>query len=311
MMAAPALAARLIDRLPPVRGRLVADSPLAPITWFRAGGKAEVIFRPTDRDDLAQFLATKPKGIPVTVIGVASNLLVRDGGIDGVVVRLSRAFADIRIDGAEVTAGAAAMDVTIARECRDANLAGFEFLIGVPGTLGGALAMNAGAYDRELKDVVVEVEALDAGGELHRLTLKDWAPRYRGCGVPADWIFTGARLKGSRGDGATIAGRMAEIQAERARTQPVKSRTGGSTFANPPGAKAWELIDQAGCRGLRIGGAMVSELHTNFLINTGGATAADLEALGEEVRRRVKAKSGITLEWEIRRIGSAKEAAHG
>jgi len=307
----PALAAtRLIDRLPPVRGRLVADSPLAPITWFRAGGKAEVIFRPADRDDLAQFLAAKPKGVPVVVIGVASNLLVRDGGIAGVVVRLSRAFAEIAIDGVEVTAGAAAMDVTIARDCRDAGVAGFEFLSGVPGTLGGALAMNAGAYGRELTDVVVEVEALDAGGRLHRLAPKDWAPHYRGCGVPEDWIFTAARMKGSRGNAAAIAARMAEIQAERARTQPVKSRTGGSTFANPPGAKAWELIDAAGCRGLRIGGAMVSELHANFLLNTGGATAADIEALGEEVRRRVKAKSGIELEWEIRLIGRAREVAH-
>ena len=303
----------LIDRLPPVRGRLTADAPLAAITWFRVGGPAEVMFRPADADDLAEFLAKKPPEVPVTVIGVASNLLVRDGGVGGVVVRLGRGFTAIEISGTRVTAGAAVLDVNVAIACRAAGVGGLEFLSGIPGTVGGALRMNAGAYGREIKDVLESASALDNAGVRHELSLSEMGLGYRHCGVPEDWIFLGATLRGVEADRDAIQQRMAEIQSEREASQPIRARTGGSTFANPPGHKAWELIDRAGCRGLERGGAMVSEKHTNFLINTGSATAADIEGLGEEVRRRVFEKFGVALEWEIRRIGrpaaGLKEAA--
>lgn len=289
--------------LPPVRGRLTFGAPLAGVTWFGVGGPAEIMFRPADREDLAQFLANRPAGLPVTVIGVGSNLLVRDGGVPGVVIRLGRAFTEIGVEGDLVTAGASALDGNVAIVCRDAGLAGLEFLSGVPGTIGGALRMNAGAYGGEIKDVLVEAEALDGQGGLHKLGLDDMKFGYRRCGLPEDWLFTRAVLRGRPGDPAAIAARIDEIKAARETSQPVRSRTGGSTFANPPGHKAWELIDKAGCRGLRRGGAMMSEKHCNFLINTGDATAADIEDLGEEVRRRVFETSGIELHWEIRRIG--------
>ena len=295
----------LIERLPKVRGRLTENAPLSGITWFRVGGPAEIMFRPADRDDLADFLAGLPRDVPVTVIGVGSNLLVRDGGVAGVVLRLGRGFADIEARGSDVRAGAAALDINIARMAADAGLAGLEFLSGIPGTMGGALRMNAGAYGRELVDVVVSAEALDRQGRLHKLDKKALGLSYRHSDVPEDWIFTGAELKAERGEASAIRARLAEIQAAREASQPIRSRTGGSTFANPPGHKAWQLIDQAGCRGLRIGGAIVSEMHTNFLINTGNATAADIETLGETVRRRVREASGIDLRWEIRRIGTA------
>ncbi len=295
----------LIDRLPGVRGRLTADAPLAGITWFRVGGSAEVMFRPADRDDLVDFLRQKPRDLPVTVIGVASNLLVRDGGVPGVVLRLGRGFAEIRAEGDTVHAGAGALDFNIATAARIAGIGGLEFLCGVPGTLGGALRMNAGAYGRELKDVLIEAEAVDGYGNLHRLRPEDFSFRYRGNAIPEDWIFLSAHLQGEADDPKVIARRMTEIQTARADSQPIRTRTGGSTFKNPEGAKAWELIDSAGCRGLKRGGAMVSEKHCNFLINTGNATAADIEALGEEVRRRVQESSGIKLQWEIRRIGIA------
>ncbi|MBW7851156.1 MAG: UDP-N-acetylmuramate dehydrogenase [Rhodospirillales bacterium] len=307
MMAAAVVTPHLIDRLPPLRGRLTADAPLAGSTWFGVGGAAEVLFKPADRDDLAALLAGKPADVPVTVIGVGSNLLVRDGGIPGVVVRLGRAFAGIEVVDCTVTAGAAALDGNVAAVCLDAGVAGLEFLSGVPGTIGGALRMNAGAYGREMKDVTIAAEALDGRGNLHRLDLAGLGFGYRRCAVPGDWIFTRAVLRGEAGDPAAIAERIAAIRSAREETQPLRTRTGGSTFANPPGHKAWELIDQAGCRGLRRGGAMVSEKHCNFLINTGGATAADLEDLGEEVRRRVFESSGVRLEWEIRRIGVRAE----
>lgn len=303
MMAALLRQPRLLDRLPPLRGRLSADAPLAGVTWFGVGGAAEVLFKPADRDDLAALLAKRPADVPVTVIGVGSNLLVRDGGVPGVVVRLGRAFAGIEVAGTTVTAGAAALDGNVAAVSRDAAVAGLEFLSGVPGTIGGALRMNAGAYGREMRDVVVEAEALDAQGGLHRLAPADLGFGYRRCALPSDWIFTAATLRGEAGDRAAIAARMEEIRAAREDSQPLRSRTGGSTFANPPGHKAWQLIDAAGCRGLRRGGAMVSEKHCNFLLNVGGANAADLEDLGEEVRRRVFETSGVRLEWEIRRIG--------
>ena len=295
---------RLLDRLPPVRGRYSTNADLANITWFRVGGPAEVSFRPADRDDLLDFLAAKPQDVPLTVIGVGSNLLVRDGGVPGVVLRLGRPFAEMRRgEGATLDVGAACLDLTVAKAAAEASLAGLEFLCGVPGTIGGALRMNAGAYGRELKDALIWAEAADPGGRVHRLSPEDMGLTYRKSAVPKDWIFLGCRLRGEAGDPAVIQARMREIQDSRESSQPIRTRTGGSTFKNPPGEKAWQLIDAAGCRGLQIGGAQVSEKHCNFLINTGTATAADIEALGEEVRRRVKMQSGIELEWEIRRIG--------
>lgn len=294
---------RLIERLPTVRGRYTEGADLARITWFQVGGPADVMFRPADVEDLVQFLAEKPEDVPVTVIGVGSNLLVRDGGVRGVVVRLGRGFVEIAEDGETLMAGAGALDLNVATAAKLAGLAGLEFLCGVPGTLGGALRMNAGAYGRETKDVVLWAEALDAAGTLQRLTLEALGFSYRHCAVPQDWIFLRASLAGTPDDPEAIAARMAEIQGARSDSQPIRSRTGGSTFKNPTNAKAWQLIDQAGCRGLTHGGAMVSEKHCNFLINTGDASAHDLEALGEEVRRRVRETSGVELQWEIRRIG--------
>jgi len=293
----------LIDRLPRVRGRLSENAPLGQQTWFRVGGPAEILFRPADVEDLAAFLAARPRDIPVTVLGVASNLLVRDGGIAGVVVRLGRGFVEITCQGTEVAAGAGALDLNVALAAGMAGIAGLEFMSGIPGTVGGGLRMNAGAYGAEVKDVLIAAEALDAEGRRHRLSPPEMGLSYRHCGVPEDWIFVAAQFRGAPGDAKAIGARMAEIQAAREASQPIRARTGGSTFANPPGRKAWELIDAAGCRGLARGGAMVSEKHTNFLINTGSATAADIEGLGEEVRRRVHAQSGIVLEWEIRRVG--------
>jgi UDP-N-acetylmuramate dehydrogenase len=293
----------LIERLPTVRGRLTANAPLSGITWFRVGGPAEVMFRPTDLPDLQHFLAGLPADVPVTVIGVGSNLLVRDGGVPGVVLRLGRGFAEIRIGPGHVRAGAAALDLNVARVAAEAGIAGLEFLSGIPGTIGGALRMNAGAYGHELVDVVSAADVLDRQGRLHHLPNRDLGLSYRHCSLPQDWIFVGAALAGTLGETDAIQARLAEIQAAREATQPIRSRTGGSTFANPPGQKAWELIDRAGCRGLTLGGAMVSEKHCNFLINTGDATAAEIEALGETVRRRVREATGIELRWEIRRIG--------
>ena len=304
-MTAPAIGqpAALIDRLPSVRGRLTANAPIGPMTWFRVGGPADVLFRPVDETDLADFLATLPVDIPVTVIGVASNLLVRDGGIPGVTIRLGRGFAEIAADGDTVRAAAGALDLNVALTAAAAGIAGLEFLSGVPGTIGGGLRMNAGAYGGEIKDVLVEASAIDRQGEIHRARAAELGLSYRHSDAPDDWIFTGAVLRGEPGEPTAIAARMEEIKASREASQPIPARTGGSTFANPPGDSAWRLIDAAGCRGLTRGGAMVSKKHTNFLINTGTATAADLEGLGEEVRRRVHTQFGVVLEWEIRRIG--------
>jgi UDP-N-acetylmuramate dehydrogenase len=265
-----------------------------------------VLFRPADAEDLAAFLAARPQDLRVSVIGVGSNLLVRDGGIPGVVVRLSSAFGKIETDGTRVRAGAAALDGAVARAAADAGIAGLEFLRGVPGTIGGALKMNAGCYGKELKDVFVEATAIDGNGNKIRLSAADMGFEYRKArGAADDLIFTEAVLEGTCDEPVAIRARMEELSANREASQPIKSKTGGSTFKNPPGHKAWQLIDEAGCRGLKIGAAQVSEKHTNFLINTGEATAAELEALGEEVRKRVKEKSGITLEWEIKRVGVA------
>lgn len=302
---------RPIGPLPDVRGSLRRNVPLARSLWFRVGGPAEILFEPADREDLAGFLEGLPADVPVTVIGVGSNLLVRDGGIPGVTIRLGRPFSKVVRDGTRIRAGAAAMDVTVAREGRDAGVAGLEFLSGIPGTIGGALRMNAGAYGREIGDAVVSAEALDRTGRTHRLDAAELGFGYRECTVPEDWTFTEALLQGEAGSPAAISARMAEIADARNQDQPIRERTGGSTFRNPQGRSAWELIEEAGCRGLTRGGAQVSPLHCNFLINTGGATAADLEDLGEEVRDRVKVATGIRLEWEIRRVGTAREPAHG
>jgi UDP-N-acetylmuramate dehydrogenase len=309
MIAARQTADRLIERLPPVRGRLTENAPLAPVTWFRVGGAAEILFRPADAEDLAAFLAAKPSDVPVTVIGVASNLLVRDGGVKGVVIRLGRGFVEIRSEGSEVEAGAGALDLNVALTAQQDGIAGLEFMSGIPGTVGGGLRMNAGAYGREINDVLLSAVALDGKGARHALAPAALGLGYRHCGLPEDWIFVAARFAGEAGDPVAIGRRMAEIQAAREASQPIRARTGGSTFANPAGEKAWELIDRAGCRGLRMGGAAVSEKHANFLINTGDATAADLESLGEEVRRRVHETTGILLRWEIRRIGEPRGGA--
>ena len=293
----------LIERLPRVRGRLTQNAPLGPLTWFRVGGPAEVLFRPADAEDLSEFLHATPADIPVTVIGVGSNLLVRDGGIRGVVIRLGRGFAEIVAEGEKVRVGAGALDLNVALTAAEAGIAGLEFLSGIPGTVGGGFQTNAGAYGSEFKDVLIAADAIDRAGITHRVTAAELGLAYRHSAAPSDWIFTGARFRGTPGDKVTIAQRLAEIRAAREASQPIRARTGGSTFANPPGYQAWQLIDAAGCRGLRRGDAMVSEKHTNFLINTGNATAADVEGLGEEVRHRVQDRCGILLEWEIRRIG--------
>jgi UDP-N-acetylmuramate dehydrogenase len=293
----------LIDRLPPVRGRLVANAPIGPMTWFRVGGPAEMLFRPADEHDLADFLAATPRDIPVTVIGVGSNLLVRDGGIPGVTIRLGRGFIAVETGADEVSAGAGALDVNVALKAAEAGIAGLEFLSGIPGTIGGGFQTNAGAYGSEFKDVLISANAIDRRGRTQRVSAAELGFSYRHSDAPPDWIFTSAIFRGTRGDRTAIAQRMAEIQGAREAAQPIRARTGGSTFANPPGHQAWQLIDEAGCRGLARGGAMVSDKHTNFLINTGTATAADIESLGEEVRRRVHDRFGIALEWEIRRIG--------
>ena len=302
-MAAESMRHSLLERLPATRGRLRADELLAKYTWFRVGGAAEVLFEPADVDDLSAFLAACPQDVDITVIGGTSNILVRDGGVPGVVIRLGKAFAEIGVSGDQINAGAAAADVNIARKARDAGIGGLEFMVGIPGVLGGALRMNAGAYDREIKDVFVSSDAVTRAGEIVQYSSADMAFSYRHCGVPDDVIFVSSTLQGTPDDRESIANRMERIQAKREESQPVRTRTGGSTFANPEGNHAWKLVDEAGCRGLRMGDAMVSEQHCNFLINTGNATATDIERLGEEVRRRVLETSGIALQWEIRRLG--------
>ena len=261
---------------------------------------------PEDENDLAYLLSRLPAEIPVTVIGLGSNLIVRDGGVPGVVVRLGRGFNDIAIEALNLRVGAAVPDVKVARAAQEAGIAGLSFLRGIPGGIGGALRMNGGAYGRETKDALVEARAVDRVGRLHVFGNSDMGFAYRYSSAPDDYIFTEAVFRGERGDPATIAAEMEKITESREATQPIKTRTGGSTFKNPAGKKAWELIDGAGCRGLRLGGAQVSEMHTNFLLNLGNATAADIETLGETVRKRVQENSGVELEWEIKRIGVAK-----
>jgi len=306
-LAFPDLVPDLKSRMPGLRGRLIANQSLAELTWFRVGGPAQVLFMPEDLQDLSEFVTHLPPDIPVTVVGLGSNLIVRDGGVAGVVIRLGRGFGDITIEsGARIRAGAAVPDVKVARAAQDAAIAGLSFLRGIPGGIGGALRMNGGAYGGETKDVLIEARGVDRGGRIRTFANADMHYAYRHCGAPADVIFTEALLQGAPGDPAAISAEMDKITESREATQPIKSRTGGSTFKNPPGRKAWQLIDAAGCRGLKVGGAQVSEMHCNFLINLGGASAADIETLGETVRARVRETSGIDLEWEIMRIGVAQ-----
>jgi UDP-N-acetylmuramate dehydrogenase len=294
----------LLKRLPPVRGRLEANAPLADLTWFRVGGPAEALFSPADEDDLGAFLNGTPTDVPIYVVGVGSNLLVRDGGVPGVVIRMGRAFMDMALEGENrVRSGTAALDVRVARFAADNSIDALTFLRGIPGTIGGALRMNGGAYGGETKDVLVEARGFNRKGDLQVLSNADMKYAYRHCGAPEDLIFTSALLQGKPGDKHEIIAAMDKITASREATQPIKSKTGGSTFKNPPNNKSWQLIDKAGMRGFAIGSAKVSEQHCNFLINEGGATAAQIEELGETIRRRVKETSGIELEWEIKRIG--------
>lgn len=308
-MAAATQRQSFIDQLPDVRGSLKFDAPLSKITWFHVGGPAQVLFTPKDEEDLSSFLSALPEEVPVTVIGVGSNLLVRDGGIDGVVIKLGAAFSKIEIlEGHRVCAGAAAFDVAVAKKAMEASIAGLEFLRGIPGTIGGALRMNAGAYERETKDVLIEAEGVTRSGEKIKFSQEDMGFSYRHSSAPDDILFVSALLQGAEGDPKEISARMEGITEARESTQPIRSRTGGSTFKNPHtdeagGRKAWQLIDAAGCRGASIGDAQVSEQHCNFLINNGSASAEDLERLGEKVRSEVAKSSGINLEWEIRRIG--------
>jgi UDP-N-acetylmuramate dehydrogenase len=302
-MTFPDIVPKLKADMPKLAGRLIANQPLADVTWFRVGGPAQALFMPDSEDDLAYFLGRLPSDIPAQVVGLGSNLIVRDGGVPGVTIRLGRGFNEVTVDGARVHAGAAVPDVKVARAAADAGIAGLAFYRGVPGAIGGALRMNAGAYGGETRDVLVYATGVTRAGDLVTYTNAEMGFSYRHCSVPDDVIFTSALFQGRPGDKATIAAEMDKITEAREATQPIKSRTGGSTFKNPPGHKAWQLIDAAGCRGLTVGGAQVSELHCNFLINLGHATASDIETLGETVRERVKATSGIALEWEIKRIG--------
>ncbi len=289
---------------PRVRGRLTADAPLAPLIWFKAGGIAETLFEPADVADLSAFLADLP-ATPILPLGLGSNLIVRDGGVAGVTVRLGKAFAGVRLDGTTIIAGAGAPGIAVASAARDAGLAGLEFLRGIPGTIGGAVRMNAGAYGREVADCLIEATVVRRDGSVMTLRPAEIGFGYRHSDLPPDAIVVEAVFRAAPGDRAAITAEMDRIAAEREASQPLRQRTGGSTFANPPGDKAWRLIDAAGCRGLRRGGAQVSEKHTNFLINTGDATSADLEGLGDDVRARVLAHSGIDLRWEIVRVGVA------
>jgi UDP-N-acetylmuramate dehydrogenase len=304
-MTFPDLVPDLKAKLPQLRGRLLANESLAPLTWFRVGGPAQALFMPEDEADLAYLLANLPAEILVTVVGLGSNLIVRDGGIAGVVIRLGRGFSDIKVEGERIRTGTAVPDVRVAQAAQKAGLAGLAFLRGIPGAIGGALRMNGGAYGRETKDTLIEARGVDRAGNVRVFTNGDMHYTYRHCGVPDDVIFTEALFAGTPGDPAAIAAEMDKITESREATQPIKCRTGGSTFKNPPGHKAWQLIDAAGCRGLIVGDAQVSEMHCNFLINRGNATAADIETLGETVRKRVNENSGVALEWEIKRIGVA------
>lgn len=300
--------------LPPVRGRYTENAPLGASGWFKCGGTAEIMVKPADRDDLAAFLSRVSSGVPIHVFGALSNTIIRDGGVKGAVIRLGREFAGIDTDGETVRAGALALDANVAQVAAEAGIGGLEFFSGIPGTIGGALRMNAGCYGSETKDVLVSATALDRHGKIHTLTPDQMDMTYRHVGVPDDFIFIEATFKGKKDNADNVLARMAEIKQKREASQPIREKTGGSTFANPSGediakaglpegTKVWQIIDQVGGRGLQIGGAIMSEKHCNFMINTGTATAADLESLGEEIRKRVGERFGISLRWEIKRIG--------
>ena len=300
----PDITTDLKAAMPKLRGRLLANESLAPLTWFRVGGPAQVLFTPADEDDLVYFLKALPQQLAVYVVGVGSNLIVRDGGMPGVVIRLSpRGFGEARVEGDIISTGAAALDKRVAETAAAANLAGLEFYFGIPGSIGGALRMNAGANGAETKDVLVEATGVDRSGNVHTFSNTEMKFVYRDCGIDPAIIFTAARFRGKPTAPEAIRARMEEVQKHRESAQPIRNKTGGSTFKNPPADSAWKLIDAAGCRGLRVGGAQVSELHCNFLINTGHATGHDIETLGETVRTRVKQLSGVELHWEIKRIG--------
>jgi len=290
--------------LPPVRGKLTAQAPLAPLVWFKAGGAAQFLFEPKDINDLQEFLAALDPAVPVMALGLGSNLIVRDGGVPGVVIRLGKPFARVdALDQLTLSCGAGASGILVSSTARDAGVAGLEFLRSIPGTVGGFVRMNGGAYGSEVKDILVDCDLVLRSGQLVTLPVADLRYTYRHSELSEGAIVVAARFRGRPGEPAAIQAEMARISASREASQPLRSKTGGSTFKNPPGEKDWELVDRAGCRGLQLGGAQVSEKHTNFLINTGEATSAEIEALGEEVRRRVKANSGVELEWEIQRVG--------
>jgi len=298
------MSAAAVLAMPAVRGRLTADAPLAPLVWFKAGGRADWLFEPADADDLAAFMAALDPRVPVMALGLGSNLVIRDGGVPGVVVRLGKVFATVsKEDGHRLVVGGGASGIQVSSAARDAGVTGLEFLRGIPGTVGGFVCMNGGAYGREVADVLVSATVIHRNGRLATLALADLGYSYRHSGLPDGAVVIAATLAGQPGDPVAIQAEMDRIAAAREASQPLRSRTGGSTFKNPPGQKAWALVDAAGCRGLRQGGAQVSEKHTNFLINTGDATSADIEALGENVRARVMAHAGIDLEWEIQRVG--------
>jgi UDP-N-acetylmuramate dehydrogenase len=299
------IAPKLSAEMPGLRGPLASHAPMAGLSWFRTGGPAQVSFEPADERDLAYFLARLDPAIPVLVLGAGSNILVRDGGIEGVVIRLGKTFQGVEVEGLLLRAGAGCLDVKLAAAAAKAGIAGLSFFRGIPGTIGGALRMNAGAYGAETRDVLVSCRGVDRTGKVVEFSNAEMGFSYRRCTVAEDVIFTSAVFAGSPGDSQAILSEMAEITKARAETQPVNTRTGGSTFKNPPGHKAWELIDKAGCRGLALGDAQVSNLHCNFLINRGRATSADLETLGEMVRARVLEANGVALEWEILRVGVA------
>jgi UDP-N-acetylmuramate dehydrogenase len=303
-MTFPDITPDLKAAMPELRGRLLANQSLAELTWFRVGGPAQVLFTPSDQDDLAYFLAQLPRELPVYVIGVGSNLIVRDGGMPGIVIRLGpRGFGESKAETDIVSAGAAALDKRVAETAVAADIGGLEFFFGIPGTIGGALRMNAGANGAETRDVLIDATGIGRDGTKHTFANADMKFTYRANGVDASIIFTSARFRGSPGEADAIRARMNEVQNHRESAQPIREKTGGSTFKNPPGHSAWKLIDAAGCRGMRVGGAQVSEMHCNFLINTGSASGHDIETLGETVRARVKETSGIELHWEIKRVG--------
>ena len=289
---------------PSVRGKLTPDAPLAPLVWFKSGGNAQWLFEPADAEDLAEFLRNLDPGVPVMALGLGSNMIVRDGGVPGLVVRLGKAFAKIeQLEDTLLRCGGGASGILVSSTARDAGIAGLEFLRGIPGTVGGFVRMNGGAYGREVKDILVSATLSLREGEVEEWPLERLAYSYRHSSVPEGAVVIAATLRGTPGNPAKIGAEMDRIAKAREETQPIRSRTGGSTFKNPPGHKAWALIDAAGCRGMTLGGAQVSEKHCNFLLNLGSATSSDIEALGEEVRRRVRARTNITLEWEIQRIG--------